>query len=65
MWPVTPCLSVGAFQAYAIFASKLQRMDQPGAAQIQQAVAAAIQAFGCAGCAERVAQEFGDHPRRR
>ena len=25
-------------------------------------VAAAVRAFGPSGCAERVAQEFGDHP---
>jgi hypothetical protein len=29
---------------------------------VRQAVASAIHAFGYSGCAERVAQEFGDHP---
>ena len=62
MWPVMPCLSSSAFQADAIFASALQRTDKPGAGQVRQAVAAAIRAFGYSGCAERVAQEFGDHP---
>ena len=62
MWPVVPYLSVGASQAYAIFASGLQRGDEPSAGQVRQAVAAAIRAFGYSGCAERVAQEFGDHP---
>jgi hypothetical protein len=62
MWPVMPSLSSGSFQADAIFASGLQRGDKPSAGQIRQAVAAAIRAFGYSGCAERMAQEFGDHP---
>jgi hypothetical protein len=55
-------LSVGAVQANAVFASGLQPGDQLSARQVRQAVAAAIRAFGCSGCAARVAQEFGDHP---
>ena len=51
-----------AVWADALFASVLQRCDQPSAAQVQQAVAAAVCVFGPRGCAERVAQEFGDHP---
>ena len=62
MWPVMRCLSVGGVQADAVFASGLQRGDEPSAGQVRQAVAAAIRAFGYSGCAERVAQEFGDHP---
>jgi len=62
MRPVMPCLSIGAYQADAIFASGLQRGDEPSVGQIRQAVAAAIRVFGYSGCAERVAQEFGDHP---
>jgi hypothetical protein len=62
MCPVMPCLSMDAFQADVIFASWLQRGDKPSAGQVRQAVAAAIRAFGSSGCAERVAQEFGDHP---
>jgi len=62
MWPVMPRLSVGAVQAGAIFASELQRGDELSADQVRQAVAEAIHAFGCSGCAGRVAQEFGDHP---
>jgi hypothetical protein len=42
--------------------SALQRCEQPSAGQIRQAVAAAVRAFGPSGCAERVAQEFDDHP---
>ena len=62
MWPVMPRLSVGTVQADAIFASELQRGDELSADQVRQAVAEAIHAFGCSGCAGRVAQEFGDHP---
>jgi len=51
-----------AVWADALFVSALQRCEQPSAGQIRQAVAAAVRAFGPSGCAERVAQEFGDHP---
>jgi len=62
MCPVMPCLSNGAWQTDAVFVSRLQRGDEPSAGQVRQAVTAAIRAFGYSGCAERVAQEFGDHP---
>jgi hypothetical protein len=55
-------LGTGAVWANALFASTLQRSDQPTAGQVRQAVAAAIYAYGAHGCAERMAQEFGDHP---
>jgi hypothetical protein len=54
--------STGAVWADALFASMLQRSDAPSAGQVQKAVAAAMRAYGGRGCAERVAQEFGDHP---
>ena len=62
MWPATHCLGTRAIQADALFVSGLQRREEPGAGQVRQAVAAAIQAFGWSGCAGQVAQEFGDHP---
>ncbi len=62
MWPVMHDLGLRGLRADALFASGLQRCDQPGAAQVRQAIAAAIRAFGRSGCAGRVAQEFGDHP---
>src|SRR5262245_28707431 len=46
----------------ALFASALQRCDAPSAGQLRAAAAAALRAYGGRGCAERVAQEFGDHP---
>jgi hypothetical protein len=62
MWPVMPGSGIGACQADAVFASGLQRGDEPSVGQVRQAVAAAIRAFGYSGCIECVAQEFGDHP---
>jgi radical SAM superfamily enzyme with C-terminal helix-hairpin-helix motif len=60
--PMMAYLSVGAVRADAVFVSGLQHGDEPSASQVRQAVTAAIRAFGCSGCAGRVAQEFGDHP---
>jgi hypothetical protein len=54
--------SVHALQADALFASVLQRSDELSVRQIRQAIAAALDGYGAAGCAGRVAQEFGDHP---
>lgn len=62
MWPVMNDLSISGLHAEALFASGLQRSDEPGDRQIRRAVARAIREFGCMGCAARVAQEFGDHP---
>jgi hypothetical protein len=55
-------LSVSAARADALFASALQRSDEPTAMQVKQAVAAATRALGDLGCAARVAQEYGEHP---
>src|SRR5437667_10600912 len=51
-----------AARADALFASALQRSDEPSAPQVEQAIAEAICAFGDLGCAARVAQEYGEHP---
>jgi hypothetical protein len=57
------CLpSIRALQADALFASALQRGDDVNAGQIRQAIVLSLDAYGGAGCAGRVAQEFGDHP---
>jgi hypothetical protein len=55
-------LSISAVRADALFASALQRSDEPSAGQVQQAVAAAIGALGGLGCAARVAEAYGEHP---
>ncbi len=62
MEPAIHRSSIRAVWADALFVSVLQRCDQPSAGQVQQAIAAAMCVFGPHGCAERVAQEFGDHP---
>jgi len=46
----------------ALFASWLQPSDTPTAGMIAAAIRSAVQRFGPQGCAERMAQEFGDHP---
>jgi hypothetical protein len=51
-----------AVWADALFVSALQRCDRPSPGQVRQAVTTAVSVFGPRGCAERVAQEFGDHP---
>jgi hypothetical protein len=56
-----PC-SVRALQTDALFASALQRSDEVNVSRINQAIAVSLEAYGGAGCAGRVAQEFGDHP---
>ena len=54
--------ATSAVWADALFASVLQRSDNPSAGQIRKAIAAAVRAYGGPGCVQRVAQEFGDHP---
>jgi hypothetical protein len=54
--------SIGAARADALFASPLQRSDDPGRRQVRQAIAAALGAYGVNGCAARVAQAYGEHP---
>jgi hypothetical protein len=49
-------LTISSARADALFASPLQRSDEPSPAQIHQA------AFGIRGCAARVAQAYGEHP---
>jgi hypothetical protein len=62
MQPLMYRSSTSAVWADALFASTLQRSDGPSVGQVRKAVAAAMRVYGGRGCAERVAQEFGDHP---
>ena len=55
-------LTVSTARADALFASSLQRSDEPTPAQVHQAVAAALAAGGIRGGAARVAQAYGEHP---
>ena len=51
-----------AVWAEALFVSVLQRSSRPSPGQVKKAITAAVRAHGSRGCAELVAQEFGDHP---
>ena len=62
MQPTMNHASMRAVWAEALFASVLERSDRPSPGQVRNAVAAAVRAYGDRGCAELVAQEFGDHP---
>jgi hypothetical protein len=55
-------LSIRTARGDALFVSALQSSDQPSEAQVRQAIAAAIRAFGARGCAAQVAQAYGEHP---
>ncbi|WP_045748428.1 hypothetical protein [Actinoplanes rectilineatus] len=46
----------------ALFASHLQRSEHPNATTVRAAVTATVDRLGESGCAELVAQEFGEHP---
>lgn len=53
MWPSTSPPAVRTGAADALFASAAQRGDELSVSQIRQAIAAALAAFGGAGCAGR------------
>ncbi len=55
-------LTISSARADALFASPLQRSDEPSPVQVRQAIAAAVVTFGIRGCAARVAQAYGEHP---
>jgi hypothetical protein len=46
----------------ALFVSDVQRSQQPTLELIREAVTATVDRLGATGCAELVAQEFGEHP---
>ena len=48
--------------AEALFVSDLQPSQVPSARMVQTAIDQTIQRYGAAGCAARMACEFGDHP---
>ena len=62
MKPEVYSTSTGAVWADALFVSAMQRSDKPTKVQVLKAIAASVRAYGDRGCAEQVAQEFGDHP---
>jgi len=55
-------LNVNDARCEALFASGLQPSDDPTAAQVAEVISRTVRQFGIRGCADRMAQEFGDHP---
>jgi hypothetical protein len=49
-------------RAEALFASDVQISEQPNSERVRTAVIESVQRHGSRGCAEIVAQEFGEHP---
>jgi hypothetical protein len=55
-------LNVNHARCEALFASALQRSDAPTAEAVAEAIRRTVRQLGVGGCADRMAQEFGDHP---
>jgi hypothetical protein len=55
-------LNVNDARCVALFASRIQRSDGPDPEALAEAIRHAVRQFGIAGCASRMALEFGDHP---
>jgi hypothetical protein len=55
-------LNVNDARCKALFASGLQRTDALGPEVLGEVISRAVRRLGIAGCAARMAQEFGDHP---
>jgi hypothetical protein len=55
-------MNLNAVRSEALFVSSLQQSERPTAGQIRETVVRTVRDLGAAGCAARVAQDFGDHP---
>jgi len=55
-------LNIGDARCEALFASALQGSETPTAEAVEAAITSAVSRLGPEGCADQVAQEFGDHP---
>jgi hypothetical protein len=55
-------LNVTDARCEALFASGLQRSDTPTAEMVAEVISHTVRQLGSRGCADRMAQEFGDHP---
>ena len=55
-------LNVNDARCEALFASGLQPSEDPTAAEVAEVISRTVRQFGIRGCADRMAQEFGDHP---
>ncbi|SHN44531.1 hypothetical protein [Cryptosporangium aurantiacum] len=49
-------------RAEALFVSALQPSEKCSTAQLRAAIETSLEMFGPAGCAQRLAAEFGEHP---
>jgi hypothetical protein len=59
---VTRMMIVNEAVCEALFASPLQPSDTLTAATVADAIGATLHRLGPAGCASRMAQDYGDHP---
>jgi hypothetical protein len=55
-------LNVTDARCEALFASGLQRSDTPTTEMVAEVISHTVRQLGTRGCADRMAQEFGDHP---
>jgi hypothetical protein len=55
-------LNVNDARCEALFASRLQPSDAPSADVVAEVIRLTVRRYGIRGCADRMAQEFGDHP---
>jgi hypothetical protein len=55
-------LNVTDARCEVLFASGLQRSDTPTAEMVAEVISHTVRQLGTRGCADRMAQEFGDHP---
>ena len=55
-------LNMNDARCVALFASGLQRSDASVGEALAESIRQTVRRFGIAGCASRMAQEFGDHP---
>lgn len=61
-WEEQVNATINDIRSEALFASDLQRSWKPTPELIRAAVTDVVDRIGETGCAERVAQEFGEHP---
>jgi hypothetical protein len=55
-------LNITDARCEALFASRLRQSDTPTASELAEIIRATVRQYGVRGCADRMAQEFGDHP---
>lgn len=60
--PQRPNDTITRARVAALFASDVQPADAVTADAVRAAIRAAVRTRGCAGCAQAVAYEYGQHP---